>query len=121
MSDYYRNDKLGKHFHFLKQSTIDNHLQDLINIHNSICFILSQYPNFDGLDFYDVSAGGIQVRLFHKEVTGYCYFSITVKYNFSNKQEVIENAIETWKELDTDEHLKSYQSLLEFGNKYGWD
>ena len=64
----YKNDKLGKRSHFITSETVDKHLDDMIYIYDNICSSLSHYPNFDGLDFCDVSAGGIQIRLFHKEV-----------------------------------------------------
>ena len=43
----------------------------LINIQNSINEKLKIYPNFDGIDFCDVSANGIQIRLHHKQIKNY--------------------------------------------------
>ncbi len=122
MSRSFKHKQLGNHSHYLKEKTIDNHLQDLIYIHNQICFILyQQYPNFDGLDFCDVSANGIQVRLHHKQIPNYTYHSVTLDYNFSNINDVINTAIDIWSYCDNEQSVKQYQDFLSYGERYGWD
>ena len=120
----YRND-LYKNFDkppFVTCDLLKAHKRDLINIQKSIYNKLKDYNNFDGIDFMDVSAGGIQIRGHHKQITGYAYGDqITIKYDFSNKDEVITQFVNMWKSQDTTENVINYQNFLLQGEKYGWD
>ena len=91
-------------------------------IRTSIAAQLADYPNFVGVDFCDVTAGGIQIRGHHKEVTSYTYGKqVTVKYDLSNAQEVAQQFVTMWKEQDTDTHLAGYKGFLTEGKRWGWD
>jgi len=100
----------------------EDYLGKLGYVRYSIYKKLSEYENFDGLDFNDVTAGGIQIRAFHKDVKHYSYGdSITMRYDFSNMEECINKFIKMWESYDTTEDLKGYQSFLKDGETYGWD
>lgn len=112
MADYLRN--TGKY--------PKNYLQILDEIRKEINDILSKYPNFNGIDYCDVSAGGIQIRLFHKEVKGYAYGDqVTLKYDLSNADECVDRIVRVWEYYDTPENLKRTKSFIADGEKYGWD
>lgn len=109
---------------FVELETLEEHKGDMIFIERSINKALKdEYPNFLGIDFCDVCAhGGIQIRGHHKEIPTHTYGDQpTVKYDFSNKNEVITEFIEMWKESDTPENVRSFKDFIDFGNKYGWD
>lgn len=117
-------DILGDGFKsYLSEDTYKEHKEELINAAEKIKEGLKEYPNFAGVDFCDVSAnGGIQVRSHHKEVKGYTFGNqFTIKYDFSNIEEVIKETIEDWKRLDNEKYLSDYQNFLYQGEKWGWD
>lgn len=91
-------------------------------IHTSIVEALKGYNNFDGIDFCDVGANGIQIRGHHKQVERY-YFGevVTIKYDFSNSTEVVDEFIRMWEACDNDEYLSNFKRFIEFGERYGWD
>lgn len=91
-------------------------------IHISIVTALDGFENFDGIDFCDVGAGGIQIRGHHKRVKGYCFGEqVTIKYDFSNSIEAVDEFITMWKAHDNDEALHDYLEFIAFGEKFGWD
>ena len=95
-------------------------LEQLADLRSEIDQALEHDRSYDGLDFCDANAGGVQVRLFHKDIQGYCYQSHTLAYDFSNRREVAEEAIMCWKAA-TEEDLQRFKSFLEDGEVWGWD
>lgn len=94
----------------------------LKTIHTSIVTALDNYENFEGIDFNDVGANGIQIRGHHKQVERYCFGErVTIKYDFSNLTETIDEFIRMWKACDSDEYLSTFKRFIEFGERYGWD
>jgi hypothetical protein len=90
-------------------------------IRKSICEKLKDHPNFEGLDFMDVSGGVIDIRGFHKEVKGYAYTSYNgLKYDFSNAEESIEEFIRAWKNQDNEGTLMFIKNFINDGKKWGW-
>lgn len=107
---------------FVSVSTLEKFKGEMVRIEKLINKGLKDYPNFLGIDFCDVSANGIQIRGHHKAITTHTYGNQpTIKYDFTNKNEVIDEFIEMWKQLDTPDEVKSYTDFIDFGNKYGWD
>lgn len=83
---------------------------------------LKEYSNFDGVDFSDVGANGIQIRGHHKEIKGRTYGTQpTIKYDLSNITDTVSEFIEMWKQEDTTQKVNDYKRFLELGDKYGWD
>ena len=82
---------------------------------------LSDCPNFVGVDFCDVGAGGVQVRGHHKDVSSHVYCHVTLPYDFSNVAQVVEEFIAAWRAADNPEYLHYYQYFLAEGKKWGWD
>lgn len=114
--------EIFKYKPFLKEKLLTDNLDKLIYIESQIENELNEYENFKGIDFCDVSAGGIQIRGHHKEISGYTYGSQpTIKYDFSNYLDCIKQFIEMWKEHDAPEKVKSQQRFIADGEKYGWD
>ncbi len=99
-------------------TTFENLLLDIQDIiHDG----LKDYPNFLGVQFIDVYAGGIQIRGFHKQVPGYFYGKqVTIKYDMSNAYEAADVFIEAWKESDTEDTVKATLSFIKEGEEYGW-
>lgn len=93
-----------------------------INIQNSINEKLKDHPNFDGIDFCDVNANGIQIRLHHKQIKGYTLSDqATLNYDLTNVEEVIDKSVKNFTTFDTEENIKGYQEFIADGDKYGWD
>ncbi len=83
---------------------------------------LEDFPNFIQVSLNDVSGGYICVQGSHKEVRGYYYGdAIKLNYDFSNVDNVINNFVDMWISLDNPEWLKSYQSFLRDGERWGFD
>ena len=100
----------------------DERVAKLLYAHDKICGQLSDYSNFDGIDFCDVGAGGIQIRGHHKQVEKYCFGEqVTIKYDFSNLTEAINEFIAMWKAHDNDEAIHDYLEFIHWGEKFGWD
>lgn len=114
--------KTFKYKPFLKEEKLTKNLSELQYIENEINNRLSDYINFKGIDFCDVSAGGIQIRGHHKEIKGYTYGNQpTIDYDFSNCEEVIDQFVDMWKELDTPERVESQKRFIADGERWGWD
>lgn len=105
---------------YLSEEIVDEHRDDIIHINDEIMKQL-EGTGIDCVDFCDVSAGSIQVRLFHKDVPGYSYADVNLSYDWDNIEEVVQDAIEAFKRLDNPEHLSSYKRFIADGEKYGWD
>lgn len=70
---------------YLKLEMLKEHLKDFMYIESQINKCLCGFENFQGIDFCNVGAGGIQIRGHHKQISGYTYGSQpTIKYDFSN-------------------------------------
>ncbi len=83
---------------------------------------LVEYSNFDGVDFCDVNANGIQIRGHHKEIDKYTYGKQpTIKSDLSNIMSASKEFIDMWKTMDTPEQVRSFKDFLEMGEKYGWN
>ena len=107
---------------FVTIETLEKHKGEMVKIEKLITEGLKDYENFKGIDFCDVGANGIQIRGKHKQITGHTYGQQpTIKYDFTNKNEVVSEFIEMWKLYDTPEEIKRYKDFLQFGEKYGWD
>lgn len=126
--DYYDNiyHKTFRHSpYFSHGENLENslkHIEDYKTIERSIEERLKDFPNFDGIDFCDVGANGIQIRGHHKQIKGYTYGSQpTIKYDFSNCKDVIDEFVEMWKEKDNPKSITSELSFIADGEKYGWD
>lgn len=108
---------------YVTLDTLEHHKGELIRIEKSINKQLKdRFPNFLGVDFSDVHAHGIQVRGYHKEIEGYTYGEQpTIKYDFSNVVEIINEFVKMWEQSDTPERVKSFKRFIEDGKRYGWD
>lgn len=107
---------------YMNIKMIEDHLEELIFIQNDIHKKLKGYENFLGIDFCNVSAGGIQIRGHHKDITSYTYGQQpTIKYDFSNIKEAISQFVNMWFEYDCDEYISREKDIIAFGEKYGWD
>jgi hypothetical protein len=107
---------------FLRQHILDKHLEDLFYIESIITEQLKVFPNFEGIDFCDVNAGGIQVRGHHNQIKGYSFGNQpTINYDFSNLDEVIEQFVSMWEVSDTPKKVKEYQDFIRDGERWGWD
>lgn len=107
---------------YLKPAIIEEHYDKLMYVQNEVNEKLKDQKGFDGIDFCDVSAGGVQIRGHHKEVNGYAYGEqITIKYDFSNYQEASDQFIDMWKAKDNPKALENYKDFLAQGERWGWD
>lgn len=107
---------------YLKLEMLEEHLKDFMYIESQINKCLCGFENFEGIDFCNVGAGGIQIRGHHKEIKGYTYGSQpTIKYDFSNIEEVICEFIDMWRRSDTEQKIMKEKEFIYYGEKYGWD
>jgi len=111
-----------RHIPSMGEDLLKAHYTELREIEAAITDELSNYGNFDGVRFCDVSAGGIQMQGIHKEVKGYVYGEQpTIKYDFSNAKEATDMFCKLWRECDNPQFLKNFQRFLSDGQKYGWE
>lgn len=107
---------------FLSEEVITSHLKELKFIESEITNKLTNFLNFLGIDFCDVSANGIQIRGHHKEVDGYTYGTQpTIKYDFSNYRDCVDEFVHMWIQQDTPERVRSELRFIADGKKYGWN
>lgn len=107
---------------YMSKVMLDTFENLLLDIQDIIHDGLKDYPNFLGVQFIDVSAGGIQIRGFHKQVSGHSYGKqVTIKYDMSNAYDCADAFIEGWKASDTDKAIKATLSFIKEGEEYGWD
>lgn len=107
---------------YMKEEMLRENLSKLVYIEKEIEKALEGFENFEGVDFCDVNAHGVQIRGHHKEITGYTYGSQpTIKYDFSNYHEVIQEFIDMWEKADTKEKVASEKRFIRDGEKWGWD
>jgi hypothetical protein len=112
----------SKYLSYLHEEIYEKHKNDFIKIQNEITEQLKDYPNFNGIDFCDVSAGGIQIRGHHININGYSYGDQpTIEYDFSNVDECIKQFVKKWKEYDNPDNYRLFIKFIENGEKYGWD
>lgn len=101
---------------------LEEHFIDLMYIELKINKYLSAFENFQGIDFCNVGAGGIQIRGHHKQIKGYRYGSQpTIMYDFSNVEEVICEFIDMWRRSDTEQKIAKEKEFIYYGEKYGWN
>lgn len=102
--------------------TLEKYKGEMVKIEKRINEELKEYPNFLGIDFCDVSAYGIQVRGHHKQILTHTFGKQpTINYDFTNKEQVIQDFVQMWKVNDTPEDVIRYKDFIYFGNKYGLD
>ena len=107
---------------YVSLKILEEHKKDLLEIETQINNSLYDYKNFEGIDFCDVNAGSISIRGHHKQIKGYTYGTQPkIKYDFSNKNEVVTEFVQMWQENDTEKSLKRQQEFIADGEKYGWD
>ena len=107
---------------YVSVDILENHLDELYETEKLIDKLLSSFENYEGIDFCDVSAGGIQVRIHHKAIKGYSYGNqFTIKYDFSNIKEIPWQVARHFYEIDTPEQINDMKSFISFGERYGWD
>ena len=107
---------------YLRESMRKEHGDDFAKIRTAITEALKDYPNFIGIHFSDIHAGGIQICGLHKEIVGFYYAdSPTIKYDFSNIDEAVKEFIDGWKTADNPESVDNFKQFLELGSMYGWD
>lgn len=107
---------------YVRKEILEQYKDEMLEIENEINKQLKEYPNFLGIDFCDVGAYGIQIRGHHKDISKYTFGSQpTIKYDFSNKEDVIRKFVSMWKHQDTPEEVMSFKRFIADGEKYGWD
>ena len=100
------------------------HEEELLEIQAKLHEQLKDFPNFLGVDFCDVSAGGIQIRGHHKQIQKYTYpitNQTTLLYDLSNKDEAIDEFVEYWKLYDNPKDISDTKDFILAGERYGWD
>ena len=113
--------KINEFNSYLSEETYSKYRKILNLICEEIGLRLKSYPNFLGVSFTDVGAGGIQINGHHKE-SNYVYsHSPTLHYNFDNIKECIDDFVEAWIENDNPESVKSFNEFTKFGEEFGWD
>lgn len=107
---------------YMDKKEAEAHIEDIKKLKQIIESKLESNKNFDKFDLSDVSAGGIQVRMFHKNIKNYSYGQqFTINHEWNNIEEVANKAVENFMQLDTEEQVNKYNTFLKAGEKYGWD
>lgn len=125
ISEHLRYQKIYESFKrtpYLSFKMINEHFNDFMYIQDLIYKLLSGFENFNGIDFCDVHAGGIQVRIHHKKIKGYTYGQQqTILYDFSNKTEIPWQVAKEFVKKDNEKDIKATQDFIKDGETYGWD
>ena len=82
---------------------------------------LKNRPNFAGIVFSDVSASGIQIKAKNKQVPYITMSDATIKYDFSNIDEAVDECVKGFIETDNEKSTTSALQFYNDGCKYGWD
>lgn len=107
---------------FVKLEVLEKYKEEMLRIENTIKKYLKGFENFQGIDFCDVNARGIQIRGHHKEIKNYTYGrQPTIKYDFSNADDVIWEFLKMWGEVDNPQAIAREKAFIADGEKYGWD
>ena len=111
-----------KHNPYLKEELLVKYLNELLYVEKTITEKLKDFPNFVGIDFCNVGARGIQIRGHHKQIKGYTYGTQpTIKYDFSNYTETIDEFVSMWEKNDIPERVRGEQNMITECEKWGWD
>ena len=114
--------KSFRHKPYVNYFCLEQHYDDFRYIENTIDKLLTNLENYNGIDFFFVFAGGIQVRIHHKAIKGYTYGDQkTIKYDFSNFKEIPLQVVEEFLKIDNPEAISKQQEFIRMGEKYGWD
>ena len=117
-------DKLHQfsHLPYIDEETLVAHFEELKSIENRIDTALNDHSNYGGIDFSDVGAGGIQIRVHNSLIKNYIFGNqSTLKYDFSNIDDVVKSTVEDFLEKDNPQYIKKYLDFIAMGEKYGWD
>lgn len=94
----------------------------LKDIENAIDKELCRYSNYNGIDFCDVSAGGIQIRLHHKGIGGYTVGQqFTLEYDLSNRNEAIGFVVSEFERIDDNKYISDMKDFIRVGEATNWD
>lgn len=104
---------------YLSRTYEDKYLE-LVRAQNIVNERLKDYEDYGGVRFSDVSAGGIQMTPVNNK-TPISLASATIKYDFSNVDEAIDEAVRDFIKTDNEKEIKYANSFYEDGMKYGWD
>lgn len=97
------------------EDMLNCHKEELLKCEKLIDKLLSKFDNYDGVDFYDVWAKGIQVRLHNKQIEKYIYSKpITIQYDFSNIGDVPYQVVKEFVESDSDDRINIQEEFIEF-------
>lgn len=114
--------KTFRYMPYLSHKCIEEHFSELLKCENFINKLLDNFENYEGIDFCDVSAGGIQVRIHHKQIKGYTYgHQHTIKYDFSNIEDIPILVASEFIKIDKPEYISAELKFIKDGEKYGWD
>lgn len=116
-------EELRKYFNanFIKYKWVMEHYNELSKLKKELDKLVEKYENLVGYDFCDVSAGGVQIRLKHKEIKNYTFGrQITIKYDCSNINEVLDLVEKAWVEDDTEENVNFDKRMIADCEKWGW-
>lgn len=107
---------------YLKIETLKQYKNKLIECERNINRQLIKFKNYDGLDFCDVNAGGIQIRLHHKAIQDYSYGNqYTIFYDFSNIDSICDVVVNEWKNIDNEESINRFLNFIKDIKWYGCD
>ena len=119
-----RNDRFlsFRHEPFLSHKVLQEHFDELKKTEELIDKLLSGFENYGGIDFCDVSAGGIQIRIHHNSISGYTFGDQkTILYDFSNIKEIPFEVAEEFIRIDNPKAINKEKAFIAYGEKYGWD
>ena len=113
----WKNNKTGDYVERVRDEFPWDFAARLEIIRRDIGKALADCEKFDGIHFSDVSAGGIQIQLLHKDTPGYSVGKqVQVNYDFSNQVSVVDDVVAAWN--DTDEIDKSI-SMASYYKRFG--
>ena len=107
---------------YLKEPILTERKDDFDEIRQRIADALKDFEHFNGVDFVDVYADGIQICGKHKQIQGFYYSAMpTIEYDFSNVDEAVNRFVTAWKDVDNPTSIEEYKKFLKDGARWGWD
>ena len=98
----------------------ENKYPELVRAQNIVNERLKDHKNYGGVRFSDVSASGIQMTPVNNK-TPISLASATIRYDFSNVDEAIDEAVRDFIKTDNEKEIKYANRFYQDGMKYGWD
>lgn len=101
---------------FLDEECLIRNKEGLVLVEEKINAKLSHRPNYGGVWWSSALDGSFFIHFKHRDVEGHNYpGTAKIKEDLSNYDEVLEDIVTIWEELDTPENVEAFKMFLKEG------